>query len=260
MTWQTQLLLGNPLKLSFFTAFVFFSTFLLYAVHRLVSLQKLKYTHPQARFKPIASLRHFYWGAVIVLLFLVIYLFFKLPRPLQIALFLPILLSAGYALPLLPGQKRLRDIHFIKNVLIAGVWTWVTVLLPVFEMQLIVNQEIVWMCIGRFSFVFAISLAFDVRDVVLDRATQVKTIPIAGGIALAKKTAMVFLFITFICVVLNWLLGFYKFGGAAGIITSLIITSLLIMKATPEKEDFYFACLLDGVMILQFLLVWLLNN
>lgn len=258
MTWQTQLLLSNHFELSFLTAFIFFSTFLLYAVHRLVSLQKLKAIDQQARFFTIQLFRPLLLLTGFVSFIIVSFLYFKLDERLRTSLLMPIVFAAGYALPILPGRKRLRDIRFVKNILIAGVWTWVTVMLPILEWQLPLNQSLVLMSAGRFSFIFGLSLAFDIRDVKLDQDADLKTIPVALGIVITKKIAIILLFFAFLCVVMNWFLGFYELNDAIGISISLFITGFLVAKASPEKNDFYFSALLDGVMILQFLLVWVL--
>ncbi|MFN7118132.1 MAG: hypothetical protein ACK4TA_15135 [Saprospiraceae bacterium] len=258
MTWQTQLLLTNRFFITEFTVFVFCATLLLYAVHRLINLQKSAILQQQARFITITSFQRVLQTVGFLSVIIVIFLFFKFDAWLQLALCIPIFCAAGYALPILPGQKRLRDINFLKNVLIAGVWTWITVVLPVLELQMPVNQGVVLMGVGRFCFIFALSLAFDVRDVNLDQQSQVRTIPVAIGILKTKIIAFALIAITFICVSINWLSVFYNFNDWLGISITLIITYYLIANAAPEKPDFYYAGLLDGTMILQFLLVWLL--
>lgn len=258
MTWQTQLLLNNSFLFTPFTVFVFFSTFLLYAVHRLVSLQKLNSDNLHPRFAFILPYRFLLKIAALLAIPVVIVCFFYFSKLLKISLLLPILLSIGYALPVLPNGRRLRDLGFIKNLLIASVWAWVTVILPALEWNIDIHLPIIIMALGRFCFIFALSLPFDIRDITLDQQAQVNTFPVIIGITPTKRIAIFLNILSISFAAINWHLGFYTFGNLTGIVISILVSSVLIWHTFPERSDFYFAGLLDGVMILQFLLIWLL--
>lgn len=260
MTWQTQLLLIHRFELSALSAFVFLSTMLLYSVHRLVSFTKLSQAQLQGRFASILPYRAFLQILVFPLAIAAGILFFQFPVPLQIALFIPILLAAGYALPILPKGKRLRDFGLFKNVLIAGVWTWVTLLLPVLEMRMPISTGILLLFLGRFCFIFALSLPFDIRDVALDQEANVHTIPVSIGIPNTKKLAVLLNILTFCCAGLNFFLHYLPFKFWIGIGISTFIASFFITLSSPRKNDYYFAGLLDGIMILQFLILLIVDS
>ena len=63
----------------------------------------------------------------------------------QIAIILPAFFSLGYIFPVFGKQQfRLRDFNGIKIFLVAGVWAYVTVLMPTLEMDIPLTM-ILWM-------------------------------------------------------------------------------------------------------------------
>lgn len=258
MTWQTQLLLFHRFEFSYLTFFIFVSTLLLYAVHRLVVFQKLQKSPRQARFQVIQSYQAWIVALAGISFVAVLLLFLQLTNHLKILLLVPILLAAGYALPILPGGKRLRDLPLLKNALIAGVWTWITVIVPVVEKGFVHGLPIALLSLGRFCFIFAISLPFDIRDMEMDRQSRVYTIPLTIGIQNTKIAGMVLNGITFLCAGGNYVLHYYTPGDWLGIGASVLCSSWLIWYAHPQRKDWYYAGLLDSMLIVQFLLVWVL--
>ena len=256
MTWQTQLLFFHHFEVSYLTLFIFVSTLLLYAVHRLVVFQKLKKSPRQARFQVIQSYQAWIVALAGISLVAVLLLFLQLANHLKILLFVPIVLAAGYALPLLPHGKRLRDLPLLKNALIAGVWTWITVIIPLVEKDLIHGLPIFLLSLGRFCFIFAISLPFDIRDMEMDRQSGVYTIPLTIGVQNTKIVGIVLNGITFLCAWGNYVLHYYTLGDCLGISASVLCSSLLIWYAHSQMKDWYYAGLLDSMLIVQFLLVW----
>lgn len=257
MTWQTQLLLTDRFEFSDLTIFIFLATLLLYAVHRLLPLLKPMAAPPQARFLIIQSYQNWLVGIAGAASLGVLFLFFRLPNDLKILLLAPIGLAGGYTLPILPKGKRLRDLPFLKNILIAGVWTWVTAVVPIREKEMWQGLSPMLLSVGRFCFIFALSLPFDIRDMTMDRQAKVRTIPATMGIGATKILAIALNGITLACASRNFQFGFYTFGDWLGISISVLGSSILITYARPENKDWYYAGLLDSMMILQFFLVWM---
>lgn len=263
MTVQSLFLLHQDWKTSpALLGLVFFSTWFIYALHRLVSWQKLDDNLAIPRFQIIGNYKlhiQVYAGIAAVVAGVC---FCFLEWATQLALVLPALLSLGYVLPFIGKQQlRLRDLHFVKIFLIAIVWAYVTVLLPILETGTHTSfSSTGGLFLERTLFIFIITLPFDLRDWKLDEHHAVKTIPTVLG---PQNTIYLGLFLLIIWNVLvtflhPWpaTLGFY--GTSLG--TAILLWYTLDRKTnSPElsivEQDYYYTGLIDGTMILQALLV-----
>lgn len=81
--------------------------------------------------------------------------------------------ALGYVLPVLPERRRLRDLPYIKPLLVAGVWTAATWALPL----LLAQKPLIALCAAeRFVWFLLLALPFDRRDAALDREQGVRTL------------------------------------------------------------------------------------
>lgn len=233
---------------------VFFSTLVIYALHRLVSLHKVDKSLQIDRFLVIGQYRqHIQLYALLGSVGLVS-CFFYLQSATQIALVAPALLSLGYVLPFLGKRRlRLRDLHFIKIFLIAIVWSYVTVLLPFIEHQQTVEMQTIGMLIERSIFIFVITLPFDLRDWKIDQHNQVHTIPAHIGVSKTIRLALLLLVI--------WLVfcfAIYPLSLVLPLAITGLVVAYLLWLSPKQKHDYFFTGLVDGTMLLQAFLVWLL--
>ena len=256
LTFQTQLILTGNFQLDALSWFVFFSTFLLYALHRIVGILRLKDFLDIERFAVISKFRHHIIFYAIVASLGAIYFFFRLSWHVQLALIIPAILSLGYVFPFFGKKRRLRDFDQIKIYLIAGVWAFVTAVLPVIDNGMAFNISIVLMILERALFVFAITLPFDIRDLHVDNHGDVKTIPAIIGIEKTKQLAYAALTLTFALALSNYFLNFYNAQILIGLSISFLSSAILISFSTTEKHDYFYSGILDGTMILQFIFVW----
>jgi 4-hydroxybenzoate polyprenyltransferase len=183
--------------------------------------------------------------------------FWLIPLGLIAALYtIPVIGISGY-------KKRLRDIAYIKIFLIAITVTWVTVYLPIVNVGadfLIMNEELALLCGERFFFILCITIPFDIRDLHIDKKMGLKTIPTFLGVKKALLLSLVFL--ALFVVILT-----YHFISAELLSTTTFIammvstaaTALIIAKSTPKRSEYYFSFLVEGTMVIQFLLVLLVN-
>ncbi len=231
---------------------IFFATQCIYALHRLVSLKRLEPALLNERFRNIKALR----GLIATLFILSVVLggvaFWFLQRSTQWALVLPAILSLGYVLPFWKN-KRLRDFHFIKIFLVAGVWAYVSVFLPAMELGLDLDWSLYLIFSERAFFVFAITLPFDIRDMEIEKANGVKTIPALIG---AKNSIYLGLLLLLIWGLGNYYL--YPMYTASLMLGLGLITGMVIAFSYPRKADWYYTGLLDGMMLLQGLFVYLM--
>lgn len=253
---QTQLLFKKELELTPIIGLIFFATWFLYAIHRLVALQKVKPFQNEGRYLVISS----YKNHIVIYAFIAAlggaYCFFLVERAVQLSLVIPAIISLGYVFPIVKGNLRLRDFNHIKIFLIAIVWTWVTVILPALEWGEMGNTSVWLMVLERALFIFAITLPFDIRDIKIDEHINVKTIPAVIGARKAKFLAYFCLVLMLIVVMINTQLGFYSFDNQTALIVSAITTGIFIRFSDKIEHDYFFTGLIDGTMIIQFLLVW----
>lgn len=251
---QTQLLLFGDLRWDPLFGFIFFATLCLYALHRLVGLSKVKPFREVGRFRIISRFQSH------ILIYAVVsgtgatWFFFLLPRQMQLASVLPSLISLGYVLPVL-GNKRLRDLHYVKIFLIAIAWSWITVGLVAANRNWALTLPAMVILLERAMFVFAITLPFDIRDLQVDAFTQVETLPARLGIRRTKMLAAAILLGMLGCVAWSYRLDVYRFPQAVALAISALCSYLLIHFSDRVKHDYYFTGLIDGMMVGQFVLV-----
>lgn len=256
MALQTQLLYGKDLNVSAIMGVVFFATWFIYAVHRIVALQKVKAFQSAGRYLVISTFKKHIVIYALVAAIGGFICFWWVSRSVQVSLIIPAFISLAYVFPVFKGKLRIRDFNYVKIFLIALVWAWVTVLLPALEWGRLGEVSTWLMATERFIFIFAITLPFDIRDLKIDADSQVKTIPGTIGIRRTKYLAywclLLMLFLSFVNVQMN----FYEVLTFVAFFISALTTGILIYYADRVEHDYYFTGLMDGTMIVQFLLVW----
>lgn len=256
MSWQSQWIFGQPLHLDIFAGLVFFATLFLYAAHRIVGISKSHEYFQLERYSVISTFKsHIQFYAVLGLLGSAI-CFFYVNRTVQLALLIPGIISLGYVLPLLGNKKRLRDLNHIKIFLVAIVWAWVSVLLPALQYEQVIDSSIFVMAIERALFIFAITLPFDIRDLNVDQHSKVKTLPAQLGLTKTKVLGAFILLCCSLLATLLWQQQLYSTNILLALIVSYFTTGLLVFASTPQRHDYFYTGLMDGTMILQFLLIY----
>ncbi|WPU95133.1 hypothetical protein SNE25_06290 [Mucilaginibacter sabulilitoris] len=193
----------------------------------------------------------------IVSLLSLIPLFFLITTESKILLIFLGGLSFSYSLPLFTvGDHKfgLRNIPGLKPFLITLVWTMSCVLFPVLEVlhrhtDDISMRDTTILIAKRFLFIGALTIPFDIRDLFDDRTQGLKTIPVAWGeknaylfcqVLLAGYIALLFLFRHNGFNTDFWALSFTVF-----------LTGWLIFKSAWKKDEYYYFFYMDGVLILQ---------
>lgn len=174
-------------------------------------------------------------------------------------------LSVAYSLPLFAiGDHKfgLRHIPGLKAVLITLVWTLSCVLLPILEAQdlhlaNISLRDTTILVAKRFLFIGALTVPFDIRDLFHDRASGLKTIPVAWG----ERNA--YLFCQFLLAGYIFLLFIFRNHGFSvdfwSLTATVVLTGWLIFKSKWEKNEYYYFFYLDGVLILQYVVMIAFN-
>ena len=174
-------------------------------------------------------------------------------------------ISVGYNLPVFTFNDKkfsLRNIPGIKLFLIALVWSLSCVLLPILEIEshhtiVVPARDIVLLVAKRFLFIAAITVPFDIRDLFQDRYNELKTIPVILG---EKKAYLFCMGLLLIYLVLLFLFTKSFDLNFLGLLLTIILTSWLIFRSEWEKNEYFYFFYLDGVMIVQYIVVLILST
>ena len=108
-------------------------------------------------------------------------------------------------------------------------------------------------------FIFILALCFDARDIDFDTRDDLVTIPIRYGekitMDLYKTVSAVFVLV----VVVHYIVLDHYWGIGIGMIASAALTYFVVGKTFPRRSDYYIF-FVDGLMIAQFLFVWILSS
>lgn len=193
-------------------------------------------------------------------------LFFLISTESRLLLIFLGIISFAYGLPIfsLGDQKfGLRNIPGLKSFLITLVWTLSSVLLPILEAQEmhltdISMRDTTILIAKRFLLIGALTVPFDIRDLFEDRKLGLRTIPVIWG----EKKA--YLFCQAMLAGYIILLFIFKNNGFNVDFWALSITAILagwlIFKSEWERNEYYYFFYLDGVLILQYVVLLAFNQ
>lgn len=97
---------------------------------------------------------------------------------------IPLVCGILYSIAWLPKEfkyRRLKEIPFVKNLVVAFAWASTPALLPVYSNSSNANVATLIVIMFFFTLVFINSVIFDLRDTEGDAASGVKTIPVVFG-------------------------------------------------------------------------------
>ena len=162
-----------------------------------------------------------------------------------------------YAIPLIPKRylfdehQNLRQIGGLKVYIIALVWAFVTVALPLLNAEIIFGVDQWLTVLQRFSFVIVLMLPFEIRDLNYD-SLKLSTIPQKIGI---KKTKIFGILVLVLFVSIEF---FKENFQAFTMISTLMIAlvTLTFLTFSSEKQSKYYSSFwVESIPILWLLLV-----
>lgn len=104
-------------------------------------------------------------------------------------------------------------------------------------------------------FIFVIIIFFDICDLELDQEKEVVILFGCLGIQCVKKVVYVVLGLMLFVVIWNIIYGYYFLGVVLGLFFLVVLSGLFIYGVDVKCYDYYYIGLLDGIMILQVVLV-----
>ena len=259
MVLATYMLLGDFNFDYFYLGFLSFSVLFLYPLHRVIGVNMtipVEFTKAQ---REVSKHPHISYAAIIVGFVGTVFFTFQLSFE-TIQLLVPLgVVSVAYSLPLIPtinGWKRLRDIPGIKIYAISIVVTLTTSTIPLLLMGSISNTDILLLGTQRFLFILAITIPFDIRDVVMDKRWKLKTIPLILGNEKAIRLAIILINFTLV-IAIGQLFMTHLFGFE--ILLALLISNLwvsYILSIFRENNTPLFnAFIVEGTMVFYFAMV-----
>lgn len=247
-----KLVLGmNGAKIHSLHYFIFGSTLWVYNLHYLVKKAPMLLSD---RYRWMQQNRS--WNYVFLIFGSLLSISSAVQMPLLVAQ-LGVLLSIitfAYFMPFLPfkNKRRLKDFGWLKIMLLATIWTLVTIAFPVlYQHQSLEGYAIE--IVQRFIFLFILCLAFDMRDIQVDLKEGILTIPNTIGLSNTYRLIVV-LIVVLMCFSLIqyresvWLARFLLN------IFSAALTLAALYYVRGYSSDRYYLLFLDGQMLLYGLL------
>lgn len=151
----------------------------------------------------------------------------------------------------------IREFPGVKIFLISLVWSLVSVGLVVLEKDMFLTLDTLFLFLARFSFVIAITIPFDIRDLKHDHLSM-KTIPQIYGEQKAKKIALLSLAVFESVSIIHYLTGGFSLPILIALLMSSIFTAILVFKTSQEKNTFFFSFWVDGASVLMLLLLFVI--
>lgn len=181
----------NILNQERYNYFLFFGTITGYNFVKYAGVAKLHYTSLTSNLKSIQIF------SFLCFLAMCYYAYFIQIQTLLYCLPLAVL-TVLYAVPFLSGfHKSLRQISYLKIVIVAFVWAGFTVAIPLLTIEKQVSVNALLFFFQRFLLVIVLILPFDIRDLTYD-AISLQTIPQKIGIQKTKKLGIILVIISLV--------------------------------------------------------------
>lgn len=158
-------------------------------------------------------------------------------------------LSTLYYLP----PFNFRKYGYVKPFLIAAIWVISCSAVPLIENKLLTLNS-VWFLISQFCFVATLCALFDIKDAEEDYLNGVNTYANRFGITVTKTMCIILMLLSSVCYV------FFKHSSQSLLLISdlvSVITITSIILTTDKKHSFYYYLWIDGLLIIQALLLLL---
>lgn len=147
-----------------------------------------------------------------------------------------------------------RSIPFLKIILIAYVWASIGSILPLFQFDIKPSfHHELGVFIIQFLFIAAITLPFDIRDFSRDKDDHIKTIPGFFGIRVTRIAGI----IVSACYIMVSIL---TLQSAIPFIIIGFVMMILILHSKEERKDIYYTGIIDGFIIIYWLILYLCSQ
>ncbi len=162
-----------------------------------------------------------------------------------------VLLTILYAVPFLSGfDKNLREISYLKIIVVGFVWAGFTVFIPIIDAGNEISVDVLFLMLQRFLIVVVLILPFDIRDVKYD-AISLQTIPKKIGVEKTKKLGLILLVFS---LVLEYLLVTSSIVKTPFMIFFFLMI-IFLMRAKIDQYKYYSSFWVESLPIVWWLLL-----
>lgn len=161
-----------------------------------------------------------------------------------------------YSAPKIPNKyfRLLRRVAYGKTLFLAGVWTYVTTILPFLISEKPVEADIALFVVSRFFLIYAICIVFDYRDRTDDISAGIRSM-----ITYFSEKGVDILFALSILLFVVFTVALYWYDFSTLEIVLLLIPGLvmagLYKYSKRNFSDIFYYFVLDGLMMLSALLM-----
>jgi hypothetical protein len=185
-----------------------------------------------------------------------IYFLLQLDEEIWVATLVLGVLSALYAVPLLPRAKNLRNLAGLKIYIVAFVWAGFSVLLPVLDAKMTLDWDFAVTFIQRMLLVLILILPFEIRDMQWDDKS-LRTLPQVLGAKNTKRLGigltLIFFLLTFLKDELHQLETVLR--------ATLCMVLIFVLLSNKKLQSKYFVMFwVEAIPIFWFCLFWIAEN
>lgn len=245
--WLTQQLFHIPLSFDSlsYVLFVFLSTYLQYNIQRGYMVNETNVHTSRSQW--ILKHRKFLLYSVFISLGILLLLCWNLSWTVIGVMTIAEVLATLYYMP----PFNFRKYGYVKPFLIGMVWAISCAFVPLYENQMLTSEA--WLFIlAQFVFVSGLSVLFDIKDSIFDQAAGVHTYANMLGDRFTKSFAAGLFIISAVL--------FYRMN-SANIIPSCLNALCMLLSivfgflSSQKKHSFYYYLLVDGLMIVQLIVL-----
>ena len=165
---------------------------------------------------------------------------------------IPVMLPKRY---LFDDHKNLRQIGGLKVYVIALVWAFTSVYLPVVNEAVSIDADVIILGLQRFCYVLVLMLPFEIRDLNYD-SLKLATIPQKIGI---KKTKIIGVLLLLLFVLLDYFKDVLKQETLLSTVIIALITFVLLMFSNKNQSKYYSAFWVESLPIIWLVILLLLS-
>lgn len=159
-----------------------------------------------------------------------------------------LILSLSYFLPFI----KLRQNPWFKLLTLAIVWTTVTAVVPAIICDIdLLSGNFIFHFFVRFTFMIAICIPFDIRDMEIDKAENIFTLSQKFGENKTRWIALGFMFLNIFLIAGEFLSGMFSMKIFIALMITAIINAIIVFRSSSKRSEYFYTALLDGTMILQ---------
>lgn len=234
------------------------ATMFVYLLIRVAAVGRIKTYAPEERWDFFTRNFIFMQVLTVITFLITVVAYVMMPRPIQLLLIFPGVISLLYGLPIRLGktQFRLRDIGVSKIFMIAFVWAFIGSFLPASNSELpLLSGEVILLFFAHYLFIFGITLPFDIKDLTIDAQHQVKTIPAIIGIKRSYNLSFLSLLFCSVLYIVMQQLNTIGQDFSLPLCIAMLLSSWSIYLSSKKADNFLYFGLIDGMLIIQAILV-----